>query len=114
VSGLMLTHTSSSTRVVFQTKVVYQAKCLASKQDVNQVGLIPKRTYTEVPLYNAFDNGSYFQRSCVWPIDFGGKNTSYIGSYGRAGLYYLWKDLKYVGSETSLILYHNQIMTCYH
>jgi hypothetical protein len=46
-----LTHTSSSTRVVFQTKVVYQAKCFVSKQDVYQVGLIPKRTYTEVPPY---------------------------------------------------------------
>jgi hypothetical protein len=52
VSWLILTHTSSSTRVVFQTKVVYQAKFFASKQDVYQVGLIPKRTYTEVPLYN--------------------------------------------------------------
>jgi hypothetical protein len=51
VSGLVLTHTSSSTRVVFQTKVVYQAKVFASKQDVYRVGLIPKRTYTEVPLY---------------------------------------------------------------
>jgi hypothetical protein len=38
-------YTSSSTRVV------YQAKCFASKQDIYQVGLIPKRSYTEVPLY---------------------------------------------------------------
>jgi hypothetical protein len=49
LSWLILTHTSPSTRVVFQTKVVYQAKFFASKQDVYQVGLIPKRTYTEVP-----------------------------------------------------------------
>jgi hypothetical protein len=47
----ILTHISSSTRVVFQTKVVYQAKFFPSKQDVYQVGLIPKRAYTEVPLY---------------------------------------------------------------
>jgi hypothetical protein len=45
------THTSSSTRVVFQTKVVYQAKFFTSKQDVYKVGLTPKRMYTEVPLY---------------------------------------------------------------
>jgi hypothetical protein len=51
VSGLILTLTSSSRQVVFQTKVVYQANFFASKQDVYQVGLIPKRTYTEVPLY---------------------------------------------------------------
>jgi hypothetical protein len=50
-SWLILTHTSSSTRVVFQTMVVYQAKFFASKPDVYQVGLIPKRTSTEVPLY---------------------------------------------------------------
>jgi hypothetical protein len=46
VSGLILTHTSSSTRVV------YPVKLIASKQDVYQVGFIPKRTYTEVPLYS--------------------------------------------------------------
>jgi hypothetical protein len=42
---------SSSTRVVFHTKAAYQAKFFASKQDVYQVGLIPKQTYTEVALY---------------------------------------------------------------
>jgi hypothetical protein len=47
-SRLILTHTSSSTRVVLQTKVLYQAKFFASKEDVYQAGLIPKRTYTEV------------------------------------------------------------------
>jgi hypothetical protein len=52
MSGLILTPTSSSTRVVFQTNVVYQAKIFASKQDVYQVGRIAKRMYTEVPLYN--------------------------------------------------------------
>jgi hypothetical protein len=54
--------------------------------------------------YDSFDNGCYFQRSCVWPVDFGGMNTSYAGSYGIAGGYYVWKDLKYVGSKTSLSL----------
>jgi hypothetical protein len=50
-SRLILTHTSSSTQGLFQTKV-YQAKFFASKQDVYQVGLIPKWMYTEVPLYS--------------------------------------------------------------
>jgi hypothetical protein len=47
----VMTHTSSSTRVIFQTKVIYQAKLFLSKQDIYQVGLIPKQTYTKVPLY---------------------------------------------------------------
>jgi hypothetical protein len=56
------THTSSSTRVVFQTKVVYQAKMFASEEDVYQVGLIPERTYTEVPLYNVWSAWHFFVR----------------------------------------------------
>ena len=32
-------------------KVVYQGKYLESKQVVYQVGLIPMRSYTEVPVY---------------------------------------------------------------
>lgn len=30
---------------------IYQAKVFVSKQDVYQIGLIPKQMYTEVPLY---------------------------------------------------------------
>lgn len=36
---------------VFPTKVLYQGKFFAPKQDVYQVELTPKWTYTEVPLY---------------------------------------------------------------
>jgi hypothetical protein len=61
--------------------------------------------------YAAFDVGCYLQRSCVWPVDFGGMNTFCIGSDGRAGGYYLWIDFKYARSNTSLTLYHNQRMT---
>ena len=39
-------------RVLFQTQVVYQAKLFQSKQVLSQVGLIPKRMYTELPLYS--------------------------------------------------------------
>jgi hypothetical protein len=59
LSWLILTHTSSSTWVVSQTKVVCQATFFPSKQDVYQVGLIPKRTYAEVPLY-IYNSKSFF------------------------------------------------------
>jgi hypothetical protein len=46
VSGLVLTHTSSSKRVVFQTKVVYQAKKFRV-----QTGRIPSWTYSKADVY---------------------------------------------------------------
>jgi hypothetical protein len=46
VSGLILTHTSSSTRVVFQTKDIYLAKFFRV-----QTGRIPSWTYSKADVY---------------------------------------------------------------
>jgi hypothetical protein len=46
MSGLILTHTSSSTRVVFKTKVVYQAIFFPV-----HTGRIPSWTYSKADVY---------------------------------------------------------------